>query len=83
MMTGAPLPRGADTVIPYELTRTPDSSSDPATRLTEFPPMWIEVDEPVTEGRHVRRVGEDVEAGQVLATAGTVVGPGEIALFSA
>lgn len=83
VMTGAPLPRGADTVVPYELTRTSDPAGERAIRLTELPPAWIEVDEPVAEGRHVRRIGEDVKAGQVLATAGTVVGPGEIALFSA
>ncbi|QIM21786.1 hypothetical protein G7075_12705 [Phycicoccus sp. HDW14] len=75
-MTGAPVPQGADTVVPFEVTRTSDSAGAPATSLTQLPPAWIEVAEPVAPGRHVRRVGEDVPAGSVLATAGSAVGPG-------
>lgn len=83
VMTGAPVPEGADTVVPYEITRTPDSGGACATRLTQLPPAWVEVTGVVRPGRHVRRVGEDVPEGQVLGRSGTVVGPAEIALFAA
>jgi molybdenum cofactor synthesis domain-containing protein len=83
VMTGAPVPEGADTVVPFEVTRTPESGDACARALTELPPAWVEVTGPVTRGRHVRRTGEDVPTGQVLALPGTVVRPSEIALFSA
>jgi molybdenum cofactor synthesis domain-containing protein len=83
VMTGAPVPPGADAVVPFEHTRSSDSGGRRCTRLAELPPTWIEVDDSVEVGRHVRRVGEDVATGQVLAHAGSVVGPGEIALLSA
>jgi molybdopterin molybdotransferase len=34
-------------------------------------------------GQHVRRAGEDVEAGEVILRAGTLLGPGQIALLAA
>lgn len=83
VMTGAPVPEGADTVVPFEVTRTPDSGDACATFLTQLPPAWVEVTGQVTPGRHVRRAGEDVPVGQVLALPGTVVRPAEIALLSA
>lgn len=69
IMTGAPLPDGCDAVVPVELT---DGSAETvAVRL-----------EPEV-GRHVRRRGEDVRAGDVVLRAGTRVGPGHVALAAA
>lgn len=56
IMTGAPLPSGADAVVPVEQT-TPVEGG-------------IRVDEVVEVGRHVRRAGEDVRAGDVVLDAG-------------
>lgn len=62
IMTGAPMPTGADTVVPVELTDQPSGAADlPAT---------VEVREVVTEGRHVRGRGEDVAVGDVVLPAG-------------
>jgi molybdopterin molybdotransferase len=64
IMTGAPLPPGADAVVPVERVR---STAD----LVELPA--------VAPGAHVRCRGEDVAAGDVVLPAGAVLGPGRIA----
>ena len=69
IMTGAPLPPGADAVVPYEATDR--SSSD------------VRVHAPSREGQHVRYVGEDVEAGAHLFSAGDQLGPRDIGLLAA
>ncbi len=69
IMTGAPLPRGADAVVPVELSD--GGEAEAALRLAP------EV------GRHVRRRGEDVGVGDVVLAAGQVLTPGRIALASA
>lgn len=64
IMTGAPLPPGADAVVPVERTSTG--------RFVAGAPR---VEESVTLARqprpHVRRAGEDVRQGELLARAGT------------
>ncbi len=69
IMTGAPLPAGADAVVPVELT------DGGATR--------VEVRVSPEPGRHLRRRGEDVVAGDLLLRAGTRLGPGHLALAAA
>ncbi|MCW5953849.1 MAG: molybdopterin molybdotransferase MoeA, partial [Propionibacteriaceae bacterium] len=68
IMTGAPLPSAADTVVPAEDT-------DGSTRQVE-----IRAAEP---GRHVRRAGEDYPIGQVVATAGLRITPGVLGAIAA
>lgn len=69
IMTGAPLPDGADAVVPVE-----ESDGGTETVALRLAP---EV------GRHVRRRGEDVAAGAELLGAGDVLSPGRIALLAA
>lgn len=59
IMTGAPVPAGADAVVAVE-----------ATAASSFEVEVIEVAE-VPRGRYVRRTGSDVAAGDVLVPAGT------------
>ena len=59
IMTGAPVPAAADTIVPVELT---DGGTDVVT-ITEAPEAR----------RHVRGAGEDVSAGDLIADAGTTV----------
>ncbi len=61
VMTGAPIPDGADAVVPWEDT-TPGPGT--ASVLTEVPP-----------GAHVRPRGQDMTAGQVVMEAGQTLGP--------
>jgi molybdopterin molybdotransferase len=63
IMTGAPLPAGADAVVMAEYATESDG---PAGRR-------VSVTDPVTPGRHVGKAGEDIEAGQELLKAGRVL----------
>ncbi|MFN2488411.1 MAG: gephyrin-like molybdotransferase Glp [Actinomycetota bacterium] len=68
VMTGAPIARGADAVVPVEETSERDGR--------------VIVSGAAPAGRHVRPAGEDVQAGTVLVRAGTELGPGELALLA-
>jgi molybdopterin molybdotransferase len=68
IMTGAPLPPGADAVVPVEWT---DGGAE-----------RVSVMKPPTAGEHVRRAGEDVEKGDVLLRAGSVLGPRQLGLLA-
>src|SRR5437763_9089558 len=61
IMTGAPLPPGADAVVPWEDT---ERRGDEVVVLRE-----------TTQGKHVRPAGEDVRAGDVAVPAGTELRP--------
>ena len=69
IMTGAPLPAGADAVVPYEWT----DRGVAHVRITQAP----------SEGQHIRRAGEDVTEGDVLIEDGTVLGPRHLGLLAA
>ena len=69
IMTGAPLPEGAEAVVPVE--------------GTDAGMPQVKVHRPVARGQHVRRRGDDVSLGEVVAKAGAVLGPREIALLAA
>ena len=71
IMTGAAIPPGADTVIPVECT---DAAP------TGLAPARVTVTRAVEAARHVRAVGEELGAGEVLAAAGQLVTPGLLAV---
>lgn len=68
VMTGAPMPEGADAVVMREDTReTPDR---------------IEVLVPAELGEHVRRVGDDIPAGSRVLFAGHVLNPSSLGVLA-
>jgi molybdopterin molybdotransferase len=69
IMTGAPVPPGADAVVEVEATDGGVSS------------VAVRAARPV--GRHVRRAGEDIEVGDPALAAGTVLGATQIGLLAA
>ena len=69
IMTGAPIPEGADAIVPVEST---DSGLDKVT-----------ISASVTVGHHVREAGEDVAVGDLVMRDGTRLGPRQIALLAA
>ncbi|MGV0624365.1 molybdopterin molybdotransferase MoeA [Mycolicibacter minnesotensis] len=69
IMTGAPLPNGADGVIPVEAT---DGGVDLVS-------IWAAT----SPGRHIRRAGEDVAAGATVLRAGQLVNAPAVGLASA
>lgn len=66
IMTGAPLPEGADTVVPIEVAT---AGAD-----------GIRIPPGQRRGQNVRRAGEDLRAGSVLLRAGRRLGPAELGL---
>ncbi|MEW2631677.1 gephyrin-like molybdotransferase Glp [Streptomyces sp. NPDC048389] len=88
IMTGAPLPPGAQAVVPVEWT---DGGTGGGAALTMLPAGEaphgasgeVRVHRPVEERAHVRARGSDVQAGDLALEAGTVLGPPQIGLLAA
>lgn len=74
IMTGAPVPPGADSVVMVERTRAIDGDGGVGSRVA------FEI-EPVL-GDHIRRRGEEVRAGQVVLAAGELLGPAGVGLLA-
>lgn len=75
IMTGAPVPPGADSVVPVEHT----GGYGGVVGGTGA----VRIDRPAKLGAHIRRAGEDVAAGDTVLTAGTVLGPAQVGLAAA
>ncbi len=81
--TGAPMPAGADAVVPVEITTPLDAAGSPGPRGRETHgpiPAACLVHEPVAAGNAVRTRGSDVEAGATVVEAGATVTPAVVAL---
>lgn len=75
ILTGAPLPDGADAVVPVESTDAP--------RGMAALPATVAVTSPVTPGAHLRRAGSDLVAGMPVIAAGTVIAPRHVGVLVA
>jgi len=75
IMTGAPVPAGADSVVMVERTHAVSGDGGTGSRVA------FEVEPEL--GEHVRRRGEEVRAGDVVVSAGEVIGPAGIGLLAA
>jgi molybdopterin molybdotransferase len=71
IMTGAPVPEGADSVIQVELTRHESTNSE-----------WVEILEEVPPGNNIRPAGEDMQRGQTVLRQGSEIGPWEIGVLA-
>ena len=69
IMTGAPLPPGADTIVPVE--ETDGGTATVAVRAT------------ARRGAHIRHVGEDVQAGNVVLAAGALLSERRVGALAA
>lgn len=79
IMTGAPLPDGADAVVPFEDTGDMDRSKE--ARLEE-PASEIDVRRAVHSRDNTRPAGEDIRRGEVAMAAGRVIRPQEIGVLA-
>ncbi|QWF81608.1 molybdopterin molybdotransferase MoeA [Amycolatopsis sp. CA-230715] len=75
IMTGAPVPVGADSVVMVENT---DAGS-----FASAPGDVVRVHAPSAPGTHLRRTGEDVVRGTVALPSGSVLGPAQLGLAAA
>ncbi|MFE6491379.1 gephyrin-like molybdotransferase Glp [Streptomyces sp. NPDC057748] len=88
IMTGAPLPAGAEAVVPVEWTDggTGGGPADAMRSLREAPEGAggeVRVHRPVEARAHVRARGSDVKPGDLALGAGSVIGPPQIGLLAA
>lgn len=74
IMTGAPVPHTATVVVPFEHTRD---------GLQAWDAPAIVVTAPTRAGANIRRRGEELRAGAVVATAGTALGPLQLTAIAA
>jgi molybdopterin molybdotransferase len=68
IMTGAPVPLGADAIVPYENSDRGESD--------------VKIFAPSAVGQHVRRIGEDIKAGTRLYKEGDHLGPRDIGVLA-
>ncbi len=68
IMTGAPMPPGADAMIPVELTEERD--------------RMLYIKRELKPGDYVHVVGQDVARGQIALTTGTTLGAAEIGILA-
>ena len=66
IMTGAPLPPGAEAVVPHELTKFTDTE--------------VTFSDPIEAGRNVRPAGGDMRPGDVPLGPGAVLGPSQLGI---
>ncbi|MEU8677021.1 gephyrin-like molybdotransferase Glp [Streptomyces sp. NPDC048560] len=88
IMTGAPLPPGAEAVVPVEWTDGGAGEGPAATMRAhsdapEGASGEVRVHRPVEARAHVRARGSDVQPGDLALRAGSVVGPPQIGLLAA
>jgi molybdopterin molybdotransferase len=78
IMTGAPVPRGADSVVQFEHT------DDAKTKETApgQPVTRVGIMEETRPGLNIRKAGEDITRGTITLKKGTVIRPSEIGLMA-
>ncbi len=69
IMTGAPMPQGADAVVMVEKTNGASEGS-------------VQIHQLAAAGQNVRRRGADIAVGQTVLTAGMVLTPAQVGLIS-
>lgn len=78
IMTGAPLPKGADSVVMVEDTKKVTKSQGRQVTSKEF----VEIFKEVKPGENVRYAGEDVEKGEVVIKKGSILKSGHIGMLA-
>ena len=70
VMTGQPIPTGADAVVPWEDAALLDDGR-------------VEITAPGRAGQYIRPRGSDIEEGELVISSGTILGPVEIGVAAA
>lgn len=73
IMTGAPIPKGADSVVKFEDTDELERQGDSGE---------AGILEEIEAGRDIRPAGEDIAAGSIVLTKGTVIRPAEVGVLA-
>ncbi len=76
IMTGAPIPKGADAVVQFEDT------DEEQRRVSGRPLAEIGILRQVSEGLNIRKASEDIARGDLVLSKGTVLRPQEIGVLA-
>ncbi len=68
IMTGAPIPAGADAVVMIELTATDGDT--------------VRIEQSAAVGDHIRAAGDDIRPGDEVVAVGTALGPGHLGVLA-
>jgi molybdopterin molybdotransferase len=68
IMTGAPIPKGADSVVPVEATGKEDGA--------------VSIHTAVTPGRNIRKAGADLRKGERVISEGDFIRPAEVGILA-
>jgi molybdopterin molybdotransferase len=68
IMTGAPIPKGADTIIPVEDTKKGDG--------------FVSIFKAFAPGENIRKAGEDVKKGELVISKGDFIRPAEVGMLA-
>jgi molybdopterin molybdotransferase len=79
IMTGAPMPRGADAVVPFEETDEPSGREFGSFAKSRDVVGVLKAAEP---GANIRYAAEDVHRGQTIIPKGTVLHPAQIGVLA-
>ena len=79
IMTGAPIPKGGNAVVPFEET---DEPFDRAPERSQKLEGTVRVFKAARPGANIRHSGEDLKAGEVVVRRGTVLRPSEIGVIA-
>ena len=82
IMTGAPVPRGADAIVPFEETDEAESSSKHEFGTFAKAASEVGVLKAAQPGANIRRAGEDVRQDATVLPQGAVLGPAQIGLLA-
>ena len=83
IMTGAPIPRGADAIVPFEETDEGSTGSAGAPRSqVEGDERWVQVLKAAELAANIRRAGEDVRRDAPVMPQGTLLGPAQIGVLA-
>ena len=78
IMTGAPIPKGADSVVQFEDTDEENRrQTAPDKSMTE-----VGIMSEASEGLNVRKAGESISRGATILKKGTIIRPSEIGLIA-
>jgi molybdopterin molybdotransferase len=80
IMTGAPVPAGADTIVPFEETDEPFERPPEGTHRVQT--TTVRIFKEARPGANIRRAAEDIRAGDVVVHSGTVLRPSEIGVIA-
>jgi molybdopterin molybdotransferase len=78
IMTGAPIPGGADAVVPFEETDESQGNRPPGPAFRDR----VQVLKATRKGANIRPAGEDVHLGETVLTKGSVIRPAEVGLLA-